>query len=210
MRPPPEAKLVDSALQKWNRDGPQQQTAPTRRNLKMEPSEKRPKERPGSGDRFLANLAYLVPGYQGYKEPTMRQDEDARLRTRILDNLGELTERLTERAAVLERLSLTAAGEHLEQRLKRLARIEKAVRFSPLGFTQFFERESIPESCIEKILETDLMLFHEFDEAMEHVRGTPFPPSSKRGFLRFFTSLDAAIDRIERGLVSRDRVLASC
>ena len=39
--------------------------------------------RRSSGLRFLENLAYLVPGYHGYKQPALRQEEDARLRTRV-------------------------------------------------------------------------------------------------------------------------------
>ena len=31
-----------------------------------------------SGTRFLENLAYLVPGYRGYKEKELRREEDAR------------------------------------------------------------------------------------------------------------------------------------
>ena len=42
------------------------------------------------GTRFLENLAYLVPSYQGYKNRDTRREEDSRLRGRILVKLRTL------------------------------------------------------------------------------------------------------------------------
>ena len=176
----------------------------------MEPSPNRPKEQPGSGQRFIQNLAYLAPGYLGYKTPALRQDEDARLRNRVLGYLSDLVDLLKERETVLERLSLEAARAKLQQELKRLERVEKSIRFSPLGFTDFFEQQDLSEACIEKILEKDLILFQDFDETLEMVRGTPFPPPTKKRFANFFQSLASAIERIENGLLSRDRAISNC
>ncbi len=44
------------------------------------------------GHRFLKNLAYLVPGYRGYKDKSLRREEDARLRNRVLGKLAEFHE----------------------------------------------------------------------------------------------------------------------
>ncbi|MBM3317077.1 MAG: hypothetical protein FJY75_04410, partial [Candidatus Eisenbacteria bacterium] len=49
-----------------------------------------------SGLRFLENLAYLVPGYQGYKERGRRREEDSRLRARVYRRLLQLLDQLRE------------------------------------------------------------------------------------------------------------------
>ena len=53
-------------------------------------------EQPTSGLRFLENLAYLVPGYRGYKRRDLRQEEDSRLRARVCDQLLAMIEILDQ------------------------------------------------------------------------------------------------------------------
>lgn len=170
----------------------------------------RPKEKPGSGDRFLANLAYLVPGYQGYKRRPTRQDEDARLRHRVLSHLAELQELLAARTEKLLEVSLDAAAELLARRAARIERLTAAVRYAPYGFAGFFDAETVSEEFLERLLELDLLLFQDLDETLEQVRGTPFPPPSRAGFDRFFTTVDQGIERIEKRLVARDKLLGTC
>ncbi|MEZ4650334.1 MAG: hypothetical protein R3E97_16420 [Candidatus Eisenbacteria bacterium] len=168
-----------------------------------------PKERPGAGDRFLANLAYLVPGYQGYKQKPTRQEEDARLRHRVLAHIAELHDLLANRHGTLLEVSLDRAADVLQQRIDRLDRLTQAVRYAPYGFAGFFDADEVTEEFLERLLELDLLLFQDFDETIEKVRGLAFPPSSRAGFDRFFLAVDAGIERIERRLVSRDKLLGN-
>ena len=47
-----------------------------------------------SGLRFLENLAYLVPGYCGYKQWELRREEDSRLRARVFRRIQHLLKQL--------------------------------------------------------------------------------------------------------------------
>lgn len=170
----------------------------------------RPKERPGAGDRFLANLAYLVPGYQGYKHRLTRPEEDARLRHRVLAHLDELHDLLATRTETLTEVSLDGAAGLLRRRLERLERLTAAVRYAPYGFAGFFDAETVSEEFLERLLELDLLLFQDLDETVEQIRGSAFPPASRTGFDRFFAGVDGGIERIERRLVARDKLLGNC
>lgn len=164
----------------------------------------------GSGDRFLANLAYLVPGYRGYKEKGLRRQEDARLRSRVMARLGDLKALLVSRLDTLQEVNLEAAAIQLAARITRLENLLLAVRFAPYGFVGFFDVATIGEDHLEHILEIDLLLFQDLDETAELVRGTPFPPANRQSFVRFFQDIDAGIERIETRLVSRDKLLGTC
>ncbi|MCA9728289.1 MAG: hypothetical protein KC729_11440 [Candidatus Eisenbacteria bacterium] len=164
----------------------------------------------GSGDRFLANLAYLVPGYRGYKEKDLRRQEDARLRSRVMARLGDIQTLLTKRLDVLQEVNLEAAAIQLAARITRLENLLSAVRFAPYGFVGFFDVPVIGEDKLEQILEIDLLLFQDLDETVELIRGTPFPPANRTAFVRFFGDVDSGIERIEMRLVSRDKLLGTC
>ena len=77
----------------------------------------------GSGDRFLANLAYLVPGYRGYKEKGLRRQEDARLRSRVMTRLGDVKTLLVNRLDTLQEVNLEAAAIQLAARITRIEKI---------------------------------------------------------------------------------------
>jgi hypothetical protein len=162
------------------------------------------------GTRFLRNLAYLVPGYRGYKEKDLRREEDARLRSRVIGHLGEIREILHQRVERLRELSLESAERHLDARHARVEGLIRAVRFAPYGFAGFFDAGEIREETLEMILEIDLLLFQDLDDATEMLRGAPFPPSTETVFGRYFGTIDHALDRIEHRLVARDKLLGSC
>ena len=164
----------------------------------------------GSGDRFLANLAYLVPGYRGYKEQGLRRQEDARLRSRVMTRLGDVKTLLVNRLDTLQEVNLEAAAIQLAARITRIENLLAAVRYAPYGFVGFFDVAVIGEDQLEQILEIDLLLFQDLDDTAEMVRGTPFPPPNLPSFVRFFQDVDAALERIETRLVSRDKLLGTC
>lgn len=159
------------------------------------------------GTRFLENLAYLVPGYRGYKEKELRREEDARLRSRVLSKLQEGRRLIEERLAKLAEGALDAHVDVLDRRLRRLEGLADAVRYAPYGFSGFFDAATVREDTLERILETDLLLFQDLDDFVEMLRGTPFPPRSKAGFTQFFEALDLHLDRIEHRLIARDKLL---
>jgi hypothetical protein len=160
-----------------------------------------------SGARFLANLAYLVPGYTGYRDRDRRREEDSRLRSLVLGRLAEIRGVLSEILTTLSDPRPTAWGDHLEQRARKLDGIADAVRYAPYGFSGFFDAGEIREDTLERVLEADLLLFDDLD-ALEVLLGGTLPPhaggSALQGFLQ---RLDDAIDRLERHLIQRDKVL---
>jgi hypothetical protein len=159
------------------------------------------------GTRFLENLAYLVPGYRGYKEKELRREEDARLRGRVLAKLQVVKALLEDRLARFTEQSLDSGAEAMDRRLRRVEGVADAVRYAPYGFSGFFDAEKIREETLEKILETDLLLFQDLDETVERLRGAPFPPKTKSAFATFLAELDNDIERTEARLVARDKLL---
>jgi hypothetical protein len=81
------------------------------------------------------------------------------------------------------------------------------VRYAPYGFRGFFDAEKVREETLEKILETDLLLFQDLDETVERLRGATFPPRTKTAFTAFLNDLDTDIERVETRLVARDKIL---
>ncbi len=166
-----------------------------------------PRPERASGGRFFENLAYLVPGYHGYKDKALRREEDSRLRGRALAGLRVLCTLLEERHARLVEQSLDGAAQEYERRLHRLESLAQAIRYAPYGFSGFFEVDRVREETLERLLETDLLLFQDLDEATERLRGAPFPPRTRSALAAFLEQLDADIERIETRLVLRDKVL---
>ena len=159
------------------------------------------------GSRFLENLAYLVPGYRGYKEKELRREEDARLRGRVLAKLQLIRGLLEERIGRLAEQSLDSGVEQLERRLRRVEGVADAVRYAPYGFSGFFDAEQVREETLEQLLETDLLLFQDLDDAVERLRGAPFPPRTRSALAAYVQDLDADLDRTEARLVARDKIL---
>lgn len=160
-----------------------------------------------TGSRFLENLAYLVPGYRGYKEKDLRREEDARLRSRVLAKLQIVRSLLEDRLARLTEQSLGPAVEILDRRLRRVETLAEAVRYAPYGFSGFFDAEKVREETLERVLESDLLLFQDLDDTVERLRGTPFPPRNKAALTAWMDALDADIERIETRLLTRDKIL---
>jgi hypothetical protein len=163
-----------------------------------------------TGTRFLENLAYLVPGYRGYKEKELRREEDARLRSRVLAKLHEVIRILADRLARLTEQSLDSAAEAVERRLRRIERLADAVRYAPYGFSGFFDAEKVREETLEHVLETDLLLFQDLDDSVEHLKGSPFPPRTKTALSAWLETLDGDIERTETRLLTRDKILGDC
>jgi hypothetical protein len=160
-----------------------------------------------SGTRFLENLAYLVPGYRGYKEKELRREEDARLRGRVLAKLQVLRKLIEERLTRLTERTLAAEAEQLDRRLRRVESVADAVRYAPYGFSGFFDVDQVREKTLDRLLEADLLLFQDLDEAVEHLEAAPFPPRSRPALTAFLDELDTDLDRIEARLVTRDKIL---
>ena len=169
--------------------------------------EPRPKGAGSTGTRFLENLAYLVPGYRGYKEKELRREEDARLRSRVLAKLRLIQTSLEDRLARLADSSLSKGVEVFDQRIGRIEGIANAVRFAPYGFSGFFDAQKVREETLEQVLECDLLLFQDLEDTTDLVQNFS-PPSRGRSALEsFLEALDGHIRKIETRLVERDKVL---
>jgi hypothetical protein len=101
----------------------------------------------------------------------------------------------------------TSPGEAFSQRLARLEAIAHSVRYAPYGFSGFFDLEKVREETLEKVLECDLLIFQELDDAAEQVADSSLQLRSKAALSRFLESLDERIDQIETRLLTRDKVL---
>ncbi|MFN8548986.1 MAG: hypothetical protein U0527_13725 [Candidatus Eisenbacteria bacterium] len=129
------------------------------------------------------------------------------MRSRVLAKLHEVHGLLEARMSKLTEGALDTHAEALDKRLRRMEGLADAVRYAPYGFSGFFDAESVREDTLERILETDLLLFQDMDDFSEATRGAPFPPRHRTGFTLFFEGIDQALDRIEHRLIARDKLL---
>ncbi len=167
-------------------------------------------ERRPSGLRFLENLAYLVPGYEGYKARDRRQEEDSRLRATVYEKLQCMQRALEQ---IHERWSQEDAGaqlEQLERRALRLRTIAEAVRYAPYAFKGFFASDTLDEQIIERILEADLLILEDLQEAEDYLErcclSITTAPRTAKGFFR---AVDHDLGRLESHLIMREKTLAS-
>jgi hypothetical protein len=157
--------------------------------------------------RFLENLAYLVPGYRGYKERGRRRDEDSRFRALLLHRLGEI------RSTVVDLVIRLADGPHdagvqeVEGRGRRLDSLADAIRYAPYGFSGFFDAPEIGEDTLDRILEIDLLLFEDLDAVEQILLGSIPVPTGRGKFQTFLDQLDEAIIHLEHHLIQRDKTL---
>ena len=163
-----------------------------------------------SGLRFLDNLAYLVPGYKGYKQRELRYEEDSRLRAHVHGQVQQMLHALDQIRARWSTEDWGVHMDHLNQRRMRLETIAESVRRSPNGFTTFFTNETLSECVLEQILATDLLIREDLEATAEflaerHAAVTTAPRTARS----FFRSLDENVGRLERHLISRERILAA-
>ncbi len=108
--------------------------------------------------RRLSNLAWLIPGYAGYRTKEDRRDADKQLRMYLAGQYVAERENLTILAQHLVasgRLDLVARLEPVEQMLARfIARLETA----PRGYGGWFSATELSESDLEKLYEFDAKL----------------------------------------------------
>ncbi len=163
-----------------------------------------------SGVRFLENLAYLVPGYEGYKRRELRQEEDARLRARVYRQLLAMR---TQLDAVRERWTGDASGPHMEQLTQcqlRIQTIADAVRFAPYGFKSFFDAEPVDERLLDRLLESDLLILEDLDATLFHLeQNSGSVTTAPRTSRIFFRALNEMVGRLEGHLIIREKILAS-
>ena len=158
------------------------------------------------GSRFLENLAYLVPGYQGYKDPASRREEDSRFRARLLERLASIRTTLGEYlgAAVGSRENDAARAEAQALRLDGIA---DAIRYAPYGFSGFFDAPAVGEDVIDRILVSDLTVLQDLDLIEGICLSLDPEQRSSRACAPSICDLIESIDRIERHLIMRDKVL---
>lgn len=161
-----------------------------------------------AGSRFLENLAYLVPGYRGYKEPANRREEDSRLRARLLQRLALIGPGISECVcAGADSHGVLPATGGFEARAQRLDGIADAIRYAPYGFSGFFDAQDVREDTLERILEADLLLFQDLDRLESILDGSDLPLRSGPRRAAFLLQVDNAIDSLEHHLISRDKIL---
>lgn len=159
-----------------------------------------------TGLRFLENLAYLVPSYNGYRQRGTRREEDSRLRARVLDGLGDIR---GEAANLMNDLAESWSVERLaevDRRVRKLDDLADAIRYAPYGFSGFFDAATVREESLEWILEADLLIFDDIDR-LERLFCSARETRGASGFQHFIESLDQSTRYLEEHLVLRDKAL---
>jgi hypothetical protein len=167
-------------------------------------------DRRSSGLRFLENLAYLVPGYEGYRSRERRQEEDARLRSRVNRKLMHL---LSALESIHDRWSADPWDTHMDeidQRRVQLQTIVDTVKSPPHGYAVFFSAELLEEELLERLLESDLLVLQDLEDTEEYLEAKGASVSTAPRTVRsFFRKLDEILDTLERHLIMREKILAS-
>lgn len=157
--------------------------------------------------RFLENLAYLVPGYQGYKGKERRREEDSRLRRLLLRRLTAIRAGMIDLMAKLAEAAHKAKTDEVEARVRTLDSLSGAIRYAPYGFSGFFDATEICERTLDRILEIDLLLFEDLDAIEQILSEAGSISTSRSAFPTFLDLLDDAIQRFEHHLIQRDKAL---
>jgi hypothetical protein len=157
--------------------------------------------------RFLENLAYLVPGYEGYKGKDRRREEDSRFRGLLLHRLTAIRGRMGDLLAKLSAGPHEAKTDAVEARAKTLDSLADAIRYAPYGFSGFFDAAEVCEGTLDRILEVDLLLFEDLDTVEQIVTRTESGSMSRSAVQTFLDELDEATRRFEHHLIQRDKAL---
>lgn len=165
-----------------------------------------PEVRP-AGTRFLENLAYLVPGYRGYKDKERRREEDSRLRSLLLRRLSEIRGMLVDILARAAEDPDSVDTEPMDERIEAIGSLSDTIRYAPYGFSGFFDAWEIAEGSLERILEVDLLLFEDLDLIEQVVLRAESIGKNQAVMDEFLTSLDELTTRFEHHLIQRDKIL---
>lgn len=161
-----------------------------------------------SGLRFLENLAYLVPGYCGYKQWELRREEDSRLRARVFRRIQHLLKQLCSLRDRWEQHADDLFLDELTQRRQQLDALADSIRFAPGEKCCFFAVAMVREETLERILETDLLIFQDLEESLDQVVLGLEASTAPRTLQAFLRGLDEKLSRLEHHLIMRERVLA--
>lgn len=161
-----------------------------------------------NGFRFLENLAYLVPGYQGYKRRSGRREEDARLRARVVSEVQHLMRRLEALRGIWSENGSEIAAEQIDHRRLRLEAIAESLRCAPYRARAFFEREPLAELMLDQLLEADLLILQDLDDARS-LLPDGVDVTAPQNLAEFFGPFDESCGLLERHLIIREKTLAT-
>ena len=164
--------------------------------------------RPPNGLRLLENLAYLVPGYHGYRQCELRREEDSRMRARVCRSIDGLMGGMGGLRSQWNGQAPASLLEALEEGQRQLARSAEMVRYAPGQLTRFFEAERVSELTLERVLEADLLIFQDLEEAQTQVGLGVRLSAAPRTIRRFLRELDEILHRLDEHLLMRERILA--
>ncbi len=167
-----------------------------------------PEVRP-TGTRFLENLAYLVPGYRGYKDKERRREEDSRLRSLLLGRLSEIRGILVDILAGAAEDPDSVETEPLDDRVESIGFLSDTIRYAPYGFSGFFDAGEVAENSLDRILEVDLLLFEDLDAIEQIVLKTELIGTDQSSMDVFLVHLDESTSRFEHHLILRDKILGN-
>jgi ATP-dependent 26S proteasome regulatory subunit len=162
-----------------------------------------------SGQQFLENLAYIVPGYEGYKHRQQRKEEDSRFRVRVHRRLLQQLQMLED---IHQRWTKEAWGDHIDalsERTRQLQSIADAVRYSPYSSQEFFDTEDMASHILDNILEADLLILEAMQVSQDYIDKSSSVSTAPRTVKAFMRTLDENMDRLERLLLMREKLLAS-
>lgn len=166
-------------------------------------------QRQASGLRFLENLAYLVPGYQGYKRHSTRREEDALLRARVVREIRQVMRLLDALRQHWNAHLGELVSEQFQHRGARLEAVAETLRSAPYRAQTFFDADIVNAGTLEKILEADLLVLADLQDAAAAIEAGWSRHAPPKNMAAFFAPLDEGCTRLEGHLIMREKLLAS-
>ncbi|CAD5244167.1 hypothetical protein [Thermococcus camini] len=160
----------------------------------------------GKETKLLEKIELIVPGYHGYKKKELLREDDRIVRGKVADTLAlarKDIERAMQRCAMLNCAQLVA----IDTLRKKLMALESRVRHAEAGYSGYFDRISVREKEIEKLIEYDAKLIETaqaIEEAVKRLNGSMADPNSL-GMAVF--ELDDKVRELEELLDRRNHVI---
>ncbi|WP_010478486.1 hypothetical protein [Thermococcus zilligii] len=119
----------------------------------------------GKETKLLEKLELVIPGFHGYKKKELLREDDRLVRAKVADVLVQARkeiERALQRCAMVSCPQLVA----MDSLRKKLVGLEGRVRHAEAGYAGYFDRISVREKELEKLIEYDARMIELAEEIL--------------------------------------------
>ncbi|MBS7251492.1 MAG: hypothetical protein KIH08_13025 [Candidatus Freyarchaeota archaeon] len=108
-------------------------------------------------------VAYLVPGYHGYKAKEIRREADKALRTYIYKQLKDCKRDLNLVQEMLVDYNVENTWEQMDRLMALVDKVAERINHADYGYSGFFDSTKIREPELDRMYEFDAMILDDVD-----------------------------------------------